>query len=140
MVKLSISLGNLVLFALEQGGAIVILDKLSYINEEQNQLNNTQFNEPTDSDLTGEVIQRINLHVHNMLQKGQISHSACNYLTADIDRTQQFYLLPKDPYNAPGRPIVSGSGGPMEKISQFLDHFIGSSLPLSQSYVRAQPI
>ena len=29
--------------------------------------------------------------------------------------------------NPPGRPIVSGSGGPTEKISQFVDHFIWSS-------------
>ena len=63
-----------------------------------------------------------------MLQRGQMSQSSCNYLTADIDRTQQFYLLHKihrDPHNPPGRPIVSGSGGPTEKISQFVDHFIG---------------
>ena len=36
----------------------------------------------------------------------------------------------------PGRPIVSGSGGPTEKISQFMDHFIGPLVPLSQSYIR----
>ena len=54
-----------------------------------------------------------------MLQRGQISQSTCNYLTTDIDRTQQFYLLPKihmDPLNPPGRPIVSDSGGPTKKI------------------------
>ena len=62
-----------------------------------------------------------------------------NYLTTDNDRTQQFYLLPKihkDTLNPPGRPIVSGSGGPTEKISQLVDHFIGKIVPLSKSYVR----
>ena len=61
------------------------------------------------------------------------------YLTTDIDRTQQFYLLPKihkDPLNPPGRPIVSGGGGPTEKIFQLVDHFIGQIVPLSQSYIR----
>ena len=46
-----------------------------------------------------------------MLQRGQISQNTCNYLTADIDRTQQFYLLPKihkDLHNPLGRLIVSG--------------------------------
>ena len=55
-----------------------------------------------------------------MLQRGEISQSTCNYLTTDIDRTQQFYLLPKihkDALNPPGRPIVSVSGGPTEKKS-----------------------
>ena len=74
-----------------------------------------------------------------MLQRGQTSQNTCNYLTTDIDRTQQFYLLPKfhkDLHNPPGRPIVSGSGGPMKKISQFVDHFIGPLVPLSDSYIR----
>ena len=74
-----------------------------------------------------------------MLQKGQISQSTCNYLTTNIDRTQQCYLSPKihkDPHNPLGRPIVSGSAGPTDKISQFVDHFIGPLVPLSQSYIR----
>ena len=94
------------------------------------------------SDLTGEGIHRINLHVHNMLQRGQISQNTCNHLTTYIDRTQQFYLLPKIPrdiYNPPGRPTVSGCRGPTEKISQLVDHFIGPLVPLSQFYVRTQP-
>ena len=37
----------------------------------------------TDSDHTGEVIHRINLHVHNMFQRGQIYQSTCNYLTTN---------------------------------------------------------
>ena len=101
-----------------KGRAIVILDKQSYINDGERQIHNNEFYEETETDLTGEVIHRINLHVNNMLQRGQISQNTCNYLTTDIDRTQQFYLLPeihKDLHNPPGRPIVSGSGGPTEK-------------------------
>ena len=74
-----------------------------------------------------------------MLQRGQITQNTSTYLTTDIDRTQQFYLLPKihkDMNNPPGRPIVSGSGGPTEKIFQFVDHFIGPLVPQSRSYIR----
>ena len=73
-----------------------------------------------------------------MLQRGEMSQNTCNYLTTHNDSTQQFYLLPKihkDASNPPGRPIVSGSGGPTEKISQLVDYFIGKIMPLSQSYV-----
>ena len=82
------------------------------------QPNDTKFYEKTTSNHIGEVINRINLHIHNMLQRGEISQNTCNYLTTDNGRTQQFYLLPKihkDASNPPGRPIVSGSGGPTEK-------------------------
>ena len=67
---------------------MIRVNKQSYINEGQRQLHNSQFYEETDSDLTVEVIHRIHLHVHNTLQRGQISQSTCNYLTTDIDRTQ----------------------------------------------------
>ena len=74
----------------DKGSAIVILDKQSYIQEGQRQLNDTKFYEQIDSYHTGEVINRVNLHVHNMLQRGEISQKTCNYLTTNIDRTQQF--------------------------------------------------
>ena len=123
----------------DKGSAVVVLDRQSYINEGQRQLNDTKFYEKTTSNHTGKVINRINLHVHNMLQRGEISQNTCNYLTTNSDRTQQFYLLPKihkDASNPPGRPIVSGSGGTTEKIYQLVDHFISKIVPLSKSYVR----
>ena len=104
----------------DKGSAIVILDKHYYKNEGERQLYNNHFYEETETDLTGEVIHRVNLYVNNMLQRGQISQNTSNYLTSDIDGTQQLYLLPKihkDINNPPGRPIVSGSGGPTEKTS-----------------------
>ena len=78
---------DIIIKSADQRSAKVILDKQSYINKGQKQLHNTKFYEETDSDLTREVIHRINLHVHNMLQKDQISQNTCNYLTTHIDRT-----------------------------------------------------
>ena len=123
----------------DKDSAIVILDKQSYINEGERQLHNNQIYGEAETDLTGQVIHIINLHVNNVLQRGQISQNTCNYLTTDIDKTQQFYLLPKihkDLHNPPGRPIFSGSGQPPEKISQFVDHFIGPLVLLPNSYIR----
>ena len=98
----------------DKGSAIVILDKDNYVKEGERQLHNDYFYEETDTDLTEEVIHRVNLYVNNMLQRGQISQNTSKYLTTDIDRPQQFYLLSKihkDIQNPLGRPIVSGSRG-----------------------------
>ena len=113
----------------DKGSAIVLLNKDNYIAEGERQLQDEQFYEETHTDLTGEVIHRVNLFANNMLQRGQITEKTSSYLTTDIDRTQQLYLLPKihkDMINPPGRPIVSGSGGPTEKISQFVAPFYWS--------------
>ena len=123
----------------DKGSAIDIQDKCNYVSEGERQLQNEQFYEETQNDLTGEVIHRVNLFVNNKLQRAQITQNTSTYLTTDIDRTLQFYLLPKihkGINNPPGRLIVSGSGGPTEKISQFVDHFIGPLVPLSRSYIR----
>ena len=74
---------NIIIKPAVKGSAIVILNKQSYINEGQRQLYNTQFYEETDSDLTGDMIHRVNLHAHNMLQRDQISQSTFNYLITD---------------------------------------------------------
>ena len=98
----------------DKGSAIVILNKDNHIAEGERQLQDKQFYEETNTDLTGEVIHRVSLFVNNMLQRGQITEKTSSYLTTNIDRTQQLYLLPKihkDMNNPPGRPIVSGSGG-----------------------------
>ena len=111
----------------DKGSAIVILNKQSYINEGQRQLHNTQFYEEKKSDLTGEVIHRI-MYMSTICHKWVKYPKTFNCLTTDIDRTQQFYLLPKihkDPLNPSGRPMISRSGGPTEKIFQLVHHFIG---------------
>ena len=118
---------NMIIKPADIGSAIVILNKQSCINEGQRQLHSTQFYEETDLDLTGEVIHRINSHA---------PQSTCNYLTTDTDRAQQFYLLPQINKDPLGRPVVWGSGGPTEKISQLADHFIGPLVPLLKSHIR----
>ena len=68
---------NVIIKPADKGSAVVILDKQSYVNVGQRQLHNAQFYEETDSDHTGEVINRANFHVHHMLQRGQIPQSTC---------------------------------------------------------------
>lgn len=68
----------------------------------------------------------IDVHIHRML------------LTAD-PRTPEFYLLPKihkGKTPCPGRPIISGNGGPTEKISGFIDLILRPLVPVIRSYIK----
>ena len=50
----------------------------------------TLFWEETDEDITGEVILRVSLYIHDMLHIGQITEKTCHHLTSNIDRIQHF--------------------------------------------------
>ena len=49
------------------------MDKAKYIEEGHRQLSNVKFCEPTSEDLTRQVAQWVNLYVHDMYQRGQIT-------------------------------------------------------------------
>ena len=52
-------------------------------------------------------------------------------------RTPQLYLLPKiHKQDNPGRPIISGCGGPTVKLSQYADHLLKPLLKHIPSYVQ----
>ena len=57
----------------DKDSPLVITDKSAYILEEDRQLSDTHFFEEVKVNLTGEIIHRINCHVHNMLEKGKKS-------------------------------------------------------------------
>ena len=57
----------------DMGRPIVIMYNTQYINVWHRQLSSTEFYEPTDTDLTDQFIQWVNLHAHDMLQRDQTS-------------------------------------------------------------------
>ena len=75
-----------------------------------------------------------------MYQEGIIDPHTKTYLTLEIDfppRTQQLYFLKKIHKNPIAvRPIVSGCGGPTEKISQLIDLHLKLHIPEIKSYLR----
>ena len=73
------------------------------------------------------------------MKRGQITDQEDNSLTTDIDRTHHISFCPKvhkDASFPPGRPTVSGSEGPTQKISQFVDFVIDTLVPKIKSYTR----
>ena len=91
------------------------------------------------SNLSGEVIHRINLYVYDICSRAIITDFTATYLTTDVDRTQQYYLLLKFirmMYFPVEKTIVPGSGEYAEKISWFIDFFIAPLVPRIKSNSR----
>ena len=75
-----------------------------------------------------------------MFQEGIIDPTTRDYLTLEIEpppRTQQLYFLKKIHKNPIAvRPIVSGCGGPTEKVSQLVDLHLKPHIPEMRSYLK----
>ena len=76
-----------------------------------------------------------------MSDRGIIDNTTKDYLTFQSDsmpRTQQLYYFLKKIHKNPiaVRPIVSGCGGPTERISQLVDLHLKPFVPKIKSYIR----
>ena len=93
----------------DKGSATFIMDKSPYANVGLRQL----------SDLHLVKHYRVNLHMPDILNRGQITEDTCKYLTTYTDRTQLIYMLPKIDeglINLPGRLLVSQMVALQKKI------------------------
>ena len=130
---------HLVIKNADKGSGIVVEDRDKYIKDGLEHLSDTSIYKEINNDPTLPLTKAINSYILHMKTKGIISESTYNYLKFkdDKSRTQQLYFLKKIHKNPISvRPIVSGCGGPTEKISQFIDHYIQPYVPKIDSYVR----
>ena len=100
----------------DKGGAVVVQDVSSYIDEAERQLGNRQNYQVLKTDPTVQIAKKSNAIVDKLFQSGHITEQTKKWatLSPNLVRPQQFYHLPKihkTLVNPPGRPIVSGSGG-----------------------------
>jgi len=118
----------------DKGGATVIMNKTSYLNEAYRQLNNTNYYSKLETPLWQNNVESINTTLKELLNDGYINHKQFKFLQAnDSDRQRTFYLLPKihkprekwPQTDMPeGRPIVSDCGSESYRISQFIDSHV----------------
>ena len=130
---------DIVIKKADKGSAVVIQNRNDYIQEGLRQLNDQNFYECVDTDLTNHHKNLVSHKVNLMLMSGEISQKWADYLVIENPRTANFYLLPKihkGKLPPPGRPIVSANECPTERISQFVDHFIQPIVPTLKSYIK----
>ena len=131
---------SLVIKSADKGSGIVIEDTEQYVTDGLDHLSDSSIYEQVDTDPTKPLTQAINTYIDSMYQEGIIDTLTKEHLTLTIDpppRTQQLYFLKKIHKNPIAvRPIVSGCGGPTEKISQLIDLHLKQHVPKIRSYIR----
>ena len=116
---------DLVIKSADKGSGIVVEDTDKYVTDGLAYLSDQKIYREIDQDPTPQLAKAINRYMTSMHKRGTIDQTTKDYLTFKEDetpRTQQLYFLKKihkDPISV--RPIVSGCGGPTEKISQLVD-------------------
>ena len=124
----------------DKGSGIVVEDTDGYIKDGIDHLSDHTIYRKIDSDPTIPLTAGINNYVKYLHGRGIIDNTTRDYLTFQTDsmpRTQQLYFLKKIHKNPIAvRPIVSGCGGPTERISQFIDLHLQPFVPKVKSYIR----
>ena len=125
----------------DKGGAVVVQSVESYVSEAHRQLNNDMHYKILASDPTVKVAKQSNDIVCKLYESDHISEKTKEWatLSPNLVRPQQFYHLPKihkTLVNPPGRPIVSGSGGPTEHLSKLVASWLQDIVCRLPSYIK----
>ena len=130
---------NIIIKAANKGGAIVVQSRQQYLKEGHRQLTDPKFYTKQEHDTTDIHQNKIKDFITIMFQNGEIDFSVYGYLINIASRTPILYLLHKIhkwKIPTPGTPIVSAVNSHMEKISQFVDHFLNCRTQNVASYIR----
>ena len=129
---------DLIVKPADKGGAIVIWPKDSYLKEAYRQLNDSNHYRKIPHDPTPEILTETKKLAYNLYKSKIIDNTTYKFLTTDTRaRTPHLYLLPKiHKQDIPGRPIISGCGGPTAKLSQFADHLLKPLLNHIPAYIQ----
>ena len=124
----------------DKGSCIVSEDKVKYIQEGMKHLEDRRIYETVEEDVTIPLVEAINGYVKTIHKREYLSSDMLDYLTClkptDV-RTQQIYFLKKlhkTPHSV--RPIVSGTAGPTERLSSFMDYFLQPLVENTPSYIK----
>ena len=131
---------SLVVRGADKGAVVVVEDRQQYIRDGLSHLSDRDIYAPVLEDPTNSLAQAINIYVRQVARKGYISEEMRHFLIFPEPtrvRTQQMYFLKKLHKGLHAvRPIVSGSSGPTEKLSKFIDLWLKPLVKLIPSYVR----
>ena len=121
----------------DKGSATVVMSRQDYLMKVMQHLDNRDFYERLDEDLTNQFAEAVTSLLIDMMDRQIIDKEVLNYLRPQNSQTSRFYVLPeihKD--GIPGRPIISSRGAPTENISQFVDFYLHPLVESMPSYIK----
>ena len=130
---------DIVIKPADKGSGTVVMDKQLYIDECNRQLTDTKFYEKHDNDITNKVTRTVTRYLEQMKQNKDIDKDTYSYLLPKDPRCSRFYILPKIHKNRqtpPGRPIVSATGHPTERISEYVSNILNPLVFKLPSFIK----
>ena len=126
----------------DKGGKVVVMDRNTYIENCENQLNDNEFYMKIEQDPTTNTINEIQSEIAKMTESKLIDTKESKLLTEHLiqPRMSIFYGLPKIHKTfidfPPLRPIVSGFSSCTSRLSEYIDTFLKFQARKSQSFIR----
>ena len=111
----------------DKGSLVIVEDRESYTKQGLEHVQNPNVYTPLEGDPTPSIVNEINDTLRTLYDMGLFDRETYNFLVRDPKkvRTQQLYFLTKLHKNPVAfRPIVSGSSGPTEAISKFVEYIL----------------
>ena len=135
----------------DKGPSFTKMNVKQYIEAGENELENTKFYKSIDEDPSDVVKEKCNLLVNEMFTRKEISESVAIFLLSGEKNLSNFYHLlkthkiPQDVDNPtvwlqdhgyPLRGIISGRGGPTERLASFVDYFLQPGMKQLPSFLQ----
>ena len=103
------------------------------------QVYSENFYKPLTRPIVSETATKVIIVINSLFTNGHIDQMTHKWLSLGQNppRIPEFYTLTKIQKAIPvGRPIVSGSGGPTERISSFVDSLLQPIAQKQESYIK----
>ena len=128
----------------DKGGRWIIMKTSHYNAEALRQLQDVEFYEPLNRDVSLFTKQRLDIMLQTLYQRKFITRRELRFLSPESDNSERkFYLLPKlhkDEWPSlhvpPGRPIVSDVNSVSYNCSKILEFFLNPLCCLQESHLR----
>ena len=123
----------------DKGNTTVVMHTQSKITEGSDQVYDTNYYTPLQGPIVASTANKVKLIVNKLYVNKHIDETTFKWLNNSQNplRIQEFYTLTKiHKLNLTGRPIVSGNGGPTERISSFIDSLLQPIAKKQESYIK----